>query len=119
MFAVQRLEQIQDFIAGLPVEVSGRFVAQQQCRVRDNAARDADALLFAAGERAGIMLRALRQPDHRQRGLHVFPALGLGKMRQQQRQFHVALRRQHRHQIVKLEDESDMPRTPRGERAVG
>src|ERR1035438_1020280 len=33
---VQRLEQIQDFIAGLAGKVAGRLVAQQQRRVGDN-----------------------------------------------------------------------------------
>ena len=47
-----------------------------------------------------------------------FP-LGLGQVRQQQRQFHVALRREHREQVVKLEDEADVPRAPRGQLAVG
>ena len=49
----------------------------------------------------------------------MFLPLGFGQVRQQQRQFHVPLRRQHRHQIVKLEDEADVPRAPRGQFAVG
>ena len=48
VLAIQRLEQIQDFITRLPVEVTCRFVAQQQRRVGDDATRDANALLFAA-----------------------------------------------------------------------
>ena len=40
----------------LAVEVAGRLVAQEQRRVGDDGAGDADALLLAAGERARIML---------------------------------------------------------------
>ena len=60
VLAVERLEQAEDFVAGLAVEIAGRLVAEQQRGIGDDGARDADALLFAAGERARIMLRAVR-----------------------------------------------------------
>jgi len=65
------------------------------------------------------MFRAMGQSDHRQRRLHVFLPLGFGQVRQQQRQFHVPLRRKHGHQIIKLEHEADVPCAPRGQPAVG
>ena len=48
--AVERLQQIEDLVAGLAIEVAGRLVAEQQRRVGDDGARDADALLLSAGE---------------------------------------------------------------------
>src|ERR1039458_5871515 len=48
---VQRLEQIQDFIAGLAVKVAGRLIAQQQRRVGDNSGGGARRALVAAGKR--------------------------------------------------------------------
>ena len=65
------------------------------------------------------MLRAMRQSDHRQRRLHVLLPVRLGKVREQQWQLHVPFRREHGHQIVKLENETDVARAPRGEGAVG
>ena len=49
MLAIEGLEQIKDFVAGFSVEVARRLVAEQQSRVGDDGAGDADALLFAAG----------------------------------------------------------------------
>ena len=49
----------------------------------------------------------------------VFSALGLGEMREQQRQLDVALGGERRQQIVELEHEPDVPRAPGGELAVG
>ena len=42
-------QQVEDLVAGLPVEIPGRLVAEEQCRVGDDGAGDADALLLAAG----------------------------------------------------------------------
>jgi hypothetical protein len=119
VLAVERLEQIQNLIPGLAVQVARRLVAQQHGRVGDNRAGDAHPLLFAAGQRAGIMFGAVGQADHGQRRLHVFLALRLGQVRQQQRQFHVSFRVQHRHQVVKLKNEADVPRAPMGQLPVG
>ena len=43
---VERLQQGQDLVARFAIEVAGRLVAQQQRRVGDNRAGDADALLL-------------------------------------------------------------------------
>ena len=45
---VERLQEVQDLVPGLAVEVARRLVAEQQRRVGDDRARDADALLLAA-----------------------------------------------------------------------
>ena len=67
VLAVERLQQVEDLVAGLAVEVAGRLVAEQQRRVGDDGARDADALLLAAGELPRIVLRAVGEPDDLQR----------------------------------------------------
>jgi len=50
--------------------------------------------------------------------VHALQAVGAAELGEQQGQFHVALGRQHRHQVVELEDESDVPRPPGRELAV-
>ena len=50
MLFVQRLQQIQNFVAGFPVQIAGRFVAQQQGGISHDGARDTHSLLFTAGE---------------------------------------------------------------------
>ena len=62
VLAVERLQQVEDLVAGLAIEVAGRLVAEQQRRVGDDGARDADALLLAAGELPRIVLRAVARP---------------------------------------------------------
>src|SRR5438874_12469767 len=79
---IQGLEQIQNLVACLPVEISGRLVAQEQGWVSDNATGDAGALLFASGELTRIMAGTMGQADHRQRCLDMLFSLGFGQVRQ-------------------------------------
>ena len=73
--AVQRLQQVEDLVAGLAIEVAGRLVAQQQRRIGDDRARDADALLLAAGQLARIVLRAVGEADDLQGDRGALPPL--------------------------------------------
>src|SRR4030095_13842142 len=56
---VERLQQIENLVAGLTIEVACRLVAEQQRRVGDNGACDADPLLLAAGELTRIVVHSL------------------------------------------------------------
>ena len=75
-------------------------------------ARDRDALSLAAGQFVGLVLGAVGDADQGQRGQRIGFALRGGQMGQQQRQLHIALRAQHRHQVVELEHEADMVGAP-------
>jgi hypothetical protein len=59
------------------------------------------------------MAAAILQADQLQRDASIALALGAVEARQQQRQFDVFLRRQHRHQVIELEDETDVVAAPR------
>ena len=110
VLAVERLEQVEDLVAGLAIEIARRLVAEQQRRIGDDRARDADALLLAAGELPRIVIHRAREADDAQRHLHALAAVCLRQLRQQQRQLDVARGGQHRQQVVELEDEADVPR---------
>ena len=116
---VQPLQQREDFRRRLRIEVAGRLVGDEQRRIGDDRAGDRDALLLAAGELPRIVLSPGRRARRCERGHDVLAALRLRELRQQQRQLDVLERRQHRDQVVELEDEPDVPRAPRGERALG
>ena len=118
VIAIERLQQVEDFVAGLAIEVARRLVAEEQRRVGHDRARDADALFLTAGELARIVLRAIGQADDLQRDADALAALGLAELRQEQRQLDVALGRQHRQQVVELEDEADVARAPLRQRAA-
>ena len=47
--AVERLEKVEDLIAGFAIQIARRLIAEKQCWVCDDGARDADALLLPAG----------------------------------------------------------------------
>ena len=47
---VEFLEHCEDFLAGARIEVSGRFIGEQQWRMIHEGAGDGDALLLAAGK---------------------------------------------------------------------
>ena len=74
---IERLQQVQDFVAGLAVEIARRFVGEQQRRVGDNRAGNADALFLSALELARIVLGAVGEADHFERDLDALLALGL------------------------------------------
>ncbi|MNE59035.1 hypothetical protein D3C80_1541030 [compost metagenome] len=54
--AVDIFEYTHDLRSQARVEVTGRFVRQQQGRAVDNSAGNADALLLAGGQVAGVQL---------------------------------------------------------------
>ena len=77
VIAIERLQEIENLIAGLAIEIAGGLVAQEQCRIGDDCARNADALLLPARQLPRIMLRALGQPDDVERDADAFATLVL------------------------------------------
>ena len=73
------VQQLEDLVARLAIEVAGRLVAQQQRRVGDDGAGDADALFLAARELARVVIGPVAEPDDVQRHLH--PPLAIGRRR--------------------------------------
>src|SRR6185312_2810108 len=98
--------------------VAGRLVANQQGRIGHDRARDRHALLLAAGKFGRPVRGAVGEADQLQGDARVLLALRGPKLGQQQRQFHVLLRAQHRQQVVELEHEADVGRAPFCERAL-
>jgi hypothetical protein len=60
--AVQVVEEIEDFFAGLGVEVAGGFVGEDDERAVGKGAGDGDALLLAAGKLVGLVIRRWSRP---------------------------------------------------------
>ena len=77
-------------------------------RVVDDGARDGDALLLTARELARVVVHAVLEADHAQRRLRALLALGREQLGEQERQLDVLERGEHRHQVVRLEDEADV-----------
>ena len=105
-------QQREDRLGVARVEIAGRLVGDDQIGIGDDGARDGDALLLAARERARVVVEPLVEADDAQRGLGALQALGLVEMREQQRQRDVVARVEHRDQVEELEDQADVPRAP-------
>ena len=89
---VQAEQQFDDRLPGAGVEIAGGLVREQQRRPGHERARQRDALLFAAGQLARIVVETFAQADLvenlARRAFHV------GVATQFQRQHHVLQRRQ-------------------------
>src|ERR1700674_2269341 len=110
--AVELAQQCQDIFRRGGVEVTGRFVGHDNCGICHDRPRNRNPLFLPAGELARIMVHAVGEPDHAQCRLDMFTPLHLVQWGQQEGQFDVFKRRQHRDQVVELKDEPDMARTP-------
>ena len=99
-------EELEDLAAGLRVEVAGRLVGEDDGRLRDQRARDRDALLLAAGELGGPVLPPVLQPDRLDQLLEP-RSVGL-LAGDRQREDDVLLGGEHRQQVEELEDEADV-----------
>ena len=97
-------EELDDALARFRVEISRRFVGEDDARVIDQRPGDGHALLLAAGELGGEMLHAIREPDIAQGPLRRF-ALQLPP--DHRGQHGVLQRRQFRQQEVALKNEAD------------
>ena len=115
--AVERREERQDGARRLLVEVPRRLVGEDQTRPRDESARDRHALLLAARQRPRGMLRAVGKPHGVQGGPDLPRPLRARQGQEQQRQLDVLVGREHRDEVVLLEDEPHRPRPPARERS--
>ena len=103
------LEQAQDLLGRRAVEVAGRLVGDDERRIGDRArARSRRAAAGRPTARSDSAPSRSDEPDQRQRVLDVLAPLAPRQAREQQRQLDVLERREHRHQVVELEDEADV-----------
>ena len=61
--AVQAVEDLDDLLARLGIQVSGRLVGQDDFRIVDQGAGNGDPLLLTAGELKGPVVEAIGQAD--------------------------------------------------------
>lgn len=95
------LQQAQNLLAGLVVQGTGGFVAQQEIRVLGKRPGDGDPLLFPAGKLGGKVVQSLAQ-SHILKGLPRIQGMG-GYLAGQ---LDILQSGQIRHQIVVLEHEA-------------
>src|SRR5258707_671427 len=72
---VESLENGHDLNAGSAVEITGRFIRQQDLRIIDQRARNRDPLLLTAGKLTWKMVLATREPDRCKHAIRFFAEL--------------------------------------------
>lgn len=110
VFAIERKQQVGNFIPGLPIEVAGRLIGKQQLRAPVEGAGQRHPLLLAAGKLRRKMVQALAQPQLLQQRSGAAPALAVALAAQQRRKLDVLQRVQGRDQHKGLKDKADVLR---------
>ncbi|GAA5017727.1 hypothetical protein GCM10025734_68890 [Kitasatospora paranensis] len=105
--AVEVAQQGQDRPGGLRVEGAGGLVGEQHLGVAGQGAGDADALLLAAGELAGVAAGPVGEADQVEQFGGLAAALGAVQADDLQRQFDVLLGGARGEQVEVLEDHAD------------
>jgi hypothetical protein len=111
----QPFDQVHHFIGAPAVQIAGGLVAEQERGVGDDGAGNGHTLFLSARELARIVVHALAQSDDGKSGFNVLATFRFRKLRQQQGQLDVLKRREHRDEVVHLEDEADVARAPVGQ----
>ena len=108
MLLVEREQQVGNAVAGLAVEVAGRFIGKQQLRLTVKGAGQGHPLLLAAGELSRKVVQALAQPQLLQESLCLAAALAIAFAAQQRGQLNVFQRVERRYQHKGLKNEADV-----------
>ncbi len=115
---VELVEEGHDLVAGFGVEVSGRFVGENDGGAVDEGACDGDALTLTAGEFVGLVHHAGAEVDGLEDGFGAGRTLGCGSAVVDERQLDVVERRGAGEEIEGLEDEADFLIANAGELVV-
>lgn len=108
VLAVQREQQVGDFIPGVTVEVAGGFIGEQQLRAAVKRARQRDPLLLAAGELYRQVMQAFAQPQLLQQRPGAAAALAIAFAAQQRRKLNVFQRIEGGYQHKRLKHKADV-----------
>ncbi|MNE23125.1 hypothetical protein D3C80_1163680 [compost metagenome] len=103
-FLVEFEQQVADALAGMAIEVAGRLIGKQHCRLCGEGAGDGHTLLLAAGKLARRMAQALAQADAFQQVAGMLA--GILAAVELQRQHHVFQGIKAVEQLKRLEDEA-------------
>ena len=106
-FLIQLTQKRLYRLTGSAVKIAGGFVGQHNVGVVDQGSGDCNALLLAAGERAGAVLEAIRQPDAGQKVVRLVFYLLLGSSLDEGGNHDVFQGRKLWQEMVRLEDEAD------------
>src|SRR4029434_3571000 len=83
--AIEDGEYLQDLLARASVEISRRFICQDQIRISNNCPRDRHALFLPARQLARLVSHAVSQSHQFKRRFHVLTSLSFTELGHEQR----------------------------------
>src|SRR5262249_24922445 len=107
-FGAKLTKKVEDGLAGVGIEVTGRFIGENNSRVVDEGASDSGALLLTAGKLAGAVPGAIGHVHCLERRHGPLPSFFGRDAAVDHRQLDVLQHIQLGQQIEKLEDEADL-----------
>ncbi len=110
----ESVEEREDFFGGDRIEVSGRFVGQQEGRIVGEGAGDRDALTFTDGEFAGPVSGAVPHADGVEQVSRLVATFGCPEGGFEHRKLDVLFRVEDRDEVERLEDEPEFVRAEAG-----
>src|SRR6267143_1552454 len=113
---VQLPQHLQHDFRVFRIQISRGLVGEENLRLIDDRARDGHALLFAAGEFRGLVMKAPRQTEHLRYDIEAMrvESVAMNKLRNGD----IALGRERGEQIETLKDEADFVAAQFGARGV-
>ena len=109
---IQSSEQIHDRGTSFPIQITSWFIGQENRGFRDDGSRNGDSLFLATTQLSGIVFMPIGDADGIQccsNSIMTFPSR---KILKQQWKFDVLVGREHRYEVVELEDVAHMFRSP-------
>ena len=106
-FLAELAKEREDRLTSVRIQVSSRFIREDDFRIVYQRPRDGDALLLSAGKLHRPMFHAILQVDHFQGFHRALAALARGSAAVDHRQFDVLEHVQLGQQIEKLKHEAD------------
>src|ERR1051326_7592689 len=97
------------------VEISRRFVGQENRRLHHECAGDSDTLLLASGELRRIVIRPVLKANALEQVLGALDLTGVPVARQFGRQQYVLQRVQSRYELISLEHKTDLAAAQQGQ----
>src|SRR5690606_7974167 len=93
---------------GFAVEIACRLIGEEDIGPTDERSRDRDSLTLTARELVRLVKEPRLQPDSRERGVRAFAANSRCETAIDQRLRDIVGKRRARHQVVALEDKTDL-----------
>ncbi len=115
---VERSEKFHDLIARGRVEVSGRFIGQDDLWIVDECPGHGDSLLLTAGEFRRPVMQAVFEPDESSQAEAAFVAVGRLAFLIAQRHLNVLDHAELRNEVVRLKDKAQVSAADQRERVV-